>query len=104
MLAVKPARQHSMPVQTLLDRLELCQKDEVKLFAQLDIGEFPESSSAASEYAPELGSDEKFHFLKWLHGSDLAIVEHVKHGRRVLKIAYMPDLMHIDDVYSIIPA
>lgn len=90
---MKSARQYTVPVQTLRDRLEWCRKDESKHnVALLDIGEFPESSPSTSKSPPELGCDEKFHFLKWLHrsnGSDLAIVDHVKHGRRVLKMVSM---------------
>lgn len=92
---VKSAKQYTIPVETLRDRLECCQKNESKqAVGQLNIGEFPESPAGASEHLPEIQSNENFHFLKWLHrtnGSDLAVVVHAKHGHRVLKIVSLID-------------
>jgi hypothetical protein len=89
MSTVTPARHYLVPVSELRRRLEWCQEHEAERIDQLDIGNFPESTSAASECLEELASDKKFVFRKWLHrsnNSDLALVDHVSHGTVVLKI------------------
>jgi hypothetical protein len=89
MSTVTPACHYVVPVSELYRRLEWYQKDEAGCIGQLDIGNFPESTSAASECLEELASDKQFVFRKWLHRSnrsDLALVDHVSHGTVVLKI------------------
>jgi hypothetical protein len=88
MSTVTPACHYVVPVSELYRRLEWCQEYEAERIDQLDIGNFPESTSAASECLEEL-ADKKFVFRKWLHRSnrsDLALVDHVSRGTVVLKI------------------
>ena len=41
MSPITPVRQFCVLLDTLLLRLELCQKDEARLLDQMDIGDFP---------------------------------------------------------------
>lgn len=89
MATVTPARHYVVSVRELRRRLEWCHEDEAGRIGQLDIGRFPESTSAASGCLEKLASDKKFVFHKWLHRSnrsDVALVDHVSHGAVVLKI------------------